>query len=126
MIVKVSYKKLSKEILNALSAGVMELQDVKALRKNVEEYVTPKKKAFIYIIVLMIVTFGVMGGSSIMNMSKNGPVDYSLLLFILVPVIVVLALGLALGAWINFGMIKSQYNSALKKGYPQMYEELKL
>ena len=126
MIVKVNYKTISREVINALSAGAMELEHVKALRKNVEEYAVPKKKGFITAVIVMVVIFAFMFGSMIMLMSQNGPIDYSLLMFTMVPLIVVIAIGLLFGGWLSFGRIKSQYNTSLKKGYPQMYEELKL
>ena len=126
MIVRVNYKTISREVINALSAGAMELEHVKALRKNVEEYAVPKKKGFITAVIVMVVIFAFMFGSMIMLMSQNGPIDYSLLMFIMVPLIVVIAIGLLFGGWLSFGRIKSQYNTSLKEGYPQMYEELKL
>ena len=126
MIVRVNYKTISREVINALSAGAMELEHVKALRKNVEEYAGAKKKGFITALIMMVVIFAVMFGAMIMSMSKNGPIDYSLLMFIMAPIVIVIAIGMLLGGWLSFGRIKSQYNTSLKKGYPQMYEELKL
>ena len=126
MIVRVNYKTISGEVINALSAGAMELEHVKALRKNVEEYAGAKKKGFITALIMMVVIFAVMFGAMIMSMSKNGPIDYSLLMFIMAPIVIVIAIGMLLGGWLSFGRIKSQYNTSLKKGYPQMYEELKL
>ena len=71
MIVRVNYKTISREVINALSAGAMELEHVKALRKNVEEYAVPKKKGFITAVIVMVVIFAFMFGSMIMLMSQN-------------------------------------------------------
>ncbi|RKM63116.1 hypothetical protein D6856_03055 [Butyrivibrio sp. XB500-5] len=126
MRVTLNYKTLSKGIRNALSEGAMDLQDVKALRKNVEEYIIPKKKWARMVIIMSAAMILFMLGLSVMNMRKANFVNLEMTLIFYAVVIVVLAVVIGFTAWLNFGKIITQYNSSLKKGYPQMYEELKL
>ncbi len=126
MSVTLTTKTLTKEAAKAIAAGRMDKFDLKKTRKNVAEYVEPIKKRFSLACVLLAAMTLLMGTSTVMNISKNGPVDFVTLLFVFAPIILFLAIAFGFIGWLSFGRMTGQFNRALKKGYPELYEELKL
>ena len=126
MRARLNYKTLSKDVTTVLSEGAMELEHVKVLRKTVDDYATPVKKKFLLACILIVAMSAFMFGSSVMTLGVSNMEDAKILLSILGPVFVALVLGFAFIGWKSFGKIITQYNSGLKKGYPELYNELKL
>jgi len=126
MSVTLTTKTLTREAVKSISTGQMDKFDLKKTRKNVSEYVEPVKKRFMLALVLLATMTLLMGASTVLNISKNGHVDFVTLLFVFVPIILFLAIAFGFIGWLSFGRISGQFNRALKKGYPELYEELKL
>ena len=126
MRVTLNTKKLTKEAARAMAAGQLDKFDVKKLRGNVSDYIEPVKKRYTMACVLLIAMLVLFTGSSFANMSKNGNFDLMLALSILAPIVLFLIIVYAALGWLSFGRIKGQFNRALKKGYPELYDELKL
>lgn len=126
MSVTLMTKALTREAVKAISDGRMDKFDLKKTRKNVAEYVEPVKKRFTVACALLATMTLLMGVSTVMNISKNGPVDHVTLLGIFAPILIFLVLAFGFIGWLSFGRIKGQFNRALKKGYPELYEELRL
>ena len=126
MSITLTTKALTREAVKAISDGRMDKFDLKKTRKNVAEYVEPVKKRFTVACALLATMTLLMGVSTVMNISKNGQVDHVTLLGIFAPILIFLVLAFGFIGWLSFGRIKGQFNRALKKGYPELYEELKL
>ena len=126
MGVTLTTKKLTKEAVKAMSAGQLDKFDVKKLRGSVVEYIEPVKKRYTMACVLLVAMFVLFTASSFANMSKNGNFDLALALSILAPIVLFLIVVYAALGWLSFGRIKGQFNRALKKGYPELFDELKL
>ena len=126
MAVTLTTKKLTKEAVKEIAAGRMEKYDLQKTRKNVVEYVEPVRKRFTLALILLATMVLLMGVSTVVNISKTGPVDFETLLFIFVPIILFLTIAFGFIGWLSFGRISGQFNRALKKGYPELYDELKI
>ena len=126
MGVTLTTKKLTREAVKAISAGRMEKFDLKKTRKNVSEYVEPVKKRFTLALVLLTAMTLLMGATTAINLGSSGELDFVTLLFIFVPMILFLAIAFGFIGWLSFGRIKGQFNRALKKGLPDLYEEFKI
>ena len=126
MGVTLTTKKLTREAVKAISAGRMEKFDLKKLRMNVYEYVEPVKKRFTLALVLLTAMTLLMGATTAINLGNSGELDFVTLLFIFVPMILFLAIAFGFIGWLSFGRITGRFNRALKKGYPELYEELRI
>ncbi len=126
MAVTLTTKTLTKEAVKAIAAGQMEKFDLKKTRKNVAEYVEPIKKRFSLACVLLIAMTLLMGATTAINLGSNGNLDFVTLLFIFVPMILFIAIAFGFIGWLSFGRMTGQFNRALKKGYPELYDELKV
>ena len=126
MGVKLVTKKLTREAVKAIEAGQVEKYELQKLRQNVIDYIEPVKKRFTMASVLLITMFVLMSASSVMNLQKNGAFDPVTVLTVFAPVILFLVVVFALLGWVSFGRIKGQFNKALRKGYPDLYEEYKV
>ena len=126
MGVTLTTKALTKENAKMISAGRMEKFDLKKLRMNVYEYVEPVKKRFTLALVLLTAMTLLMGATTAINLGNSGELDFVTLLFIFVPMILFLAIAFGFIGWLSFGRITGRFNRALKKGYPELYEELRI
>lgn len=126
MGVTLTTKTLTKEAVKEIAAGKMEKYDLKKTRKNVVDYVEPVKKRFLPALILLTTMVLLMGTSSVIDMSKSGPVDFVTLLIIFIPMLLFIAIAFGFIGWLSFGRITGQFNRALKKGYPDLYDELKI
>ena len=126
MAVTLTTKVLTKESVKEIAAGRMEKYDLQKIRKKVSDYVEPVRKRFTLALILLATLVLLMGVSTVVNISKAGPVDFVTLLFIFVPMILFLAIAFGFIGWLSFGRISGQFNRALKKGYPELYDELKI
>lgn len=126
MQVTLPTKVLPKESVKAIAAGTMEKFDLKKIRKDVYEYVEPVRKRFTLAFVLLSAMTVLMGTSSAIRLGRNGTVDFETLLFIFVPMIIFIVVAFGFIGWISFGRITFKFNRALKKGYPELYGELKI
>ena len=70
--------------------------------------------------------FILMTASSVANFSKNGALDIPLLISIFAPIVLFLVVAFGFIGWLSYGRIRGQFNRALKKGYPDLYEEYKV
>ncbi|MBQ7658039.1 MAG: hypothetical protein IJS16_03560 [Butyrivibrio sp.] len=126
MSVTLMTKTLTREAVKAIAAGCMDKFDLKKTRKNVADYVEPVIKRFTVACALLATMTLLMGVSTVMNISKNGPVDHVTLLGIFAPILIFLVLAFGFIGWLSFGRIRGKFNRALKKGYPELYDELKI
>ena len=126
MRVTLNTKKLTREAIKAIESGQVEKYELQKLRQNVIDYIEPVKKRFTMASVLLITMFVLMSASSVMNLQKNGAFDPVTVLTVFAPVILFLVVVFALLGWVSFGRIKGQFNKALRKGYPDLYEEYKV
>ena len=126
MGVTLNTKKLTKEAISAISNGQLERGDIIRLRKNVVEYIEPVKKRFNLACALLATMFILMTASSLANFSKNGALDIPLLISMFAPIVLFLVVAFGFIGWLSFGRIKGQFNRALKKGLPDLYEEFKI
>ena len=126
MSVTLTTKALTREAVKAISDGRMDKFDLKKTRKNVAEYVEPVKKRFTLALVLLTAMTLLMGATTAINLGNSGELDFVTLLFIFVPMILFLAIAFGFIGWLSFGRITGRFNRALKKGYPELYEELRI
>ena len=126
MGVKLTTKKLTKEAISMISSGQAQRGDIIRLRKTVVEYIEPVKKRFTLACALLATMLILMTASSVTNFSKNGALDVPLLISVYAPIVLFLVAAFGFIGWLSFGRIKGQFNRALKKGLPDLYEEFKV
>ena len=117
---RVYYKKLDANALRAIENGQLDRIQLQNVREEVSKYVSDKKKGTIVALVMIIIMSVFMTASTLMNSDLEDP---TLFLTILVPVFLVIILIVAFIGWFFYGRMKTQFNKALKKGYPGSYIE---
>jgi|GEM_PF-740981 len=113
------YRTLNSQLMKAMKAGEVSIDEVKEIRDSL----TAKKYKileWIYLViaaVLVVFVIGLVATGHYPESFSTG--ECALVIFIAVFAAIVLYF-----AW--FGQIKRQFNSVLKKGYPDKYDELKI
>jgi len=113
------YRTLNYQVMKAMKNGEYTLEEINQIRASLT---TNKLKILekIYFVavalILLILIVGFLAGLFDSNLETS---ESLLLIFIAIFAFIVLYF-----AW--FAQIKRQFNSALKKGYPEKFEELKI
>lgn len=119
-------KTLNRQVRNAVSNGQLDRDALVSLRKSVLDYAVPVQKRFIYVCALFIFLPVIFAAMSISRLSSSGATfDPVFFLEGIIPPTIFIVAFLAFLGYVSFGRIKNQYNKALKKGYPELYQELK-
>jgi hypothetical protein len=117
---RVYYKKLDANIIRAIENGQLDRSQLQKVREDVSGYVSDKKKGT-YVAAAMVIIMSVfMTISTFMNSNIEDP---GLMLALMLPVFLILLLVVVFTGWFFYGRMKTQFNRALKKGYPGSYAE---
>ena len=120
MRVRIDYKTLDPNTKKAIENGQLDKNQLRAINQNISEYVAAKKKGLFMACSIMLIMSVFMIISTIQHTAeeyRSGLLMFSSLIFV-IPFLALLAVG-----WLTFCRIKSQFNNALKKGYPGSYAE---
>lgn len=117
---RVYYKKLDTNTLRAIENGQLDRKQLQKVGEEVSKYVSDKKKGTFLALAMVIIMSVFMTAATLMNTNMEDP---TLMLAMLVPMFLILILIVAFTGWFFYGRMKSQFNNALKKGYPGSYVE---
>ena len=118
---------LTEETTRSLREGRFTEEELADLRRELAKKAENGRRKMKWIGIAIIVFYFVMLLPAFLSVGDLGEENslFALLAGALVP-LPFLALGYALARWHTYGMFCSQFNRALKKGYPQLAEEYRL
>ena len=121
MIYNIYYNTLNKELKKAIDSKSISVEDLKKVYENLKIKNNKKKKTINLVTTIVIVISVILGIPRFIN--SNTPEFTKFMLLLLIPLIVVIY---GIVYLTQVGLIKIQFNYAIKKNYPELANELKL
>ena len=121
MIYNIYYNTLNKELKKAINSKSISVEDLKKVYENLKMKNSKKKKTINLIMIIVIVIFGILGIPTFIN--SGNPEFTKFMLLFLIPIIIVIY---GIVYFTQIGLIKIQFNNAIKKNYPELVDDLKL
>ena len=115
------YNTLNGELKKAISARAFSVAQLLDIHANIKEELDKKKKVLNIVMICVAVVFIVMGAMTCIKAGNPDLTKFMILLF--VPVIEIMYF---LVYFTQVGLMKTQFNNAIKKNYPELEEDLKL
>ncbi|MBE6053278.1 MAG: hypothetical protein E7212_05085 [Clostridium sartagoforme] len=113
--------KLNKEVKRGIANHRYSLEEVEHVKANIGETINMRKKTFRFVIIGISVVVIALSILTLIQTDFNEAAIFSVLLMIPISVIIIVF------AWfISAGHLKNQYNRAVKKGYPEHIDKLRL
>jgi bacteriorhodopsin len=120
MLVRIQYKSLDDNTKRAIEAGQLNKNQLTQINASITEHVNSKKKNVIVSFAIMLILFVFMTFSMLSNTAVQ---DKTHLFIFIIPVFAMILIMEYVSAWLAYGRLRSQFNKALKKGYPGSYGE---
>ena len=121
MVYNIYYNTLNKELKKAINSKTISSDDLKKIYEGLKEKNNKKKKTINIVMVCVILMFAIMGFPILTKSNDTGLIKFMLLL--LIPSLVIIYF---LVYFTQIGLIKMQFNNAIKKNYPELAKELHL
>ena len=121
MVYRIHYVKLNKELKKRINEKTIPADELKKVYENFIVSINKKKKTINIVMIIVAVLFGVMLLPIITKASD--PKLTKFMLTMIIPAIVIIYLAVY---FTQVGLIKTQFNNAIKKNYPELAKELGL
>ncbi|MBP3921050.1 MAG: hypothetical protein J6D28_05750 [Bacilli bacterium] len=121
MVYNIYYDTLNKELKKAIYSKSISSEDLKSIYKNIRLKNQKKKKTINITMILVFFMFFIMSIPIFLNANDSGMIKFFILLFI--PLFAIIY---GVVYFTQCGILKLQFNKAIKDNYPELYNELKL
>ena len=118
----ITYRKLNDKLQESLSQGKLPEKNVRELSEQIKAQNKKEVKSAAIITGVLAVIFG--GGLLAITVSSKS--IQSVLLGWIIGYLVLVGFSFFAAYMVSIGIIKLEYNSALKEGYPDLYKECKV
>ena len=118
---KIYFKTLNKELKKAINTKTISEEDLKKIYTNLKEKTQKKKKTMNIVMLIVIAMFIIMGIPTVTKANDQEMTKFLIMLF--VPIIAIIYLIIY---FTQIGIIKIQFNNAIKKNYKELEKKLKL
>ncbi len=115
------YSTLNKNLKRAINSKTISEEDLRKIYTNLKENLNRKKKTMNIVMIIIIVMFIMMGIPTVTRANNPEMTKFFIMLF--VPVIAIIY---GIVYFTQFGLIKIQFNKAIKNNYPELSEKIKL
>lgn len=121
MVYNISYNSLDTELKKAIRAKSFSSDELKKIYTQIKQENDKKKKTLNKVMIFIIIIFFLM---TILTLSKKTDTGHAIIsLLFTIPAI---AIVYAVLYFTQIGIMKMQFNNAIKKSYPELANEIKL
>jgi len=115
------YSTINNELKKAINSKSISEEELKKIYVNLKENLKKKKKTINIVMIVVLAIFIMMGIPTVARANDSEMTKFFIMLFVPVFALIYVIVYLT-----QFGLIKMQFNKAIKNNYPELSEKIKL